>query len=75
LQAQQRKSASVVKVRQEAKQSDAEQQGEQEQGHLSYSGLDSPSSNSEMDSTSDVDGPESEEENPYPLDGKYTDEL
>jgi hypothetical protein len=35
----------------------------------------SPSPNSEMDSTSDVDGPESEEENPYPLDGKYIDEL
>ncbi|KAN0133045.1 plus-3 domain containing protein [Lactarius tabidus] len=29
----------------------------------------------DMDSTSDADGPESEEENPYPLDGKYTDEL
>ena len=28
-----------------------------------------------MDSTSDADGPESEEENPYPLDGKYIDEL
>ena len=32
-----------------------------------------------MDSTSDVDGPESEEddveENPYPLDGKYIDEY
>jgi len=32
-----------------------------------------------MDSTSDADGPESEEddveENPYPLDGKYIDEY
>ena len=28
-----------------------------------------------MDSTSDVDGPESEEENPYPLESKYIDEL
>lgn len=32
-----------------------------------------------MDSTSDADGPESEEdgveENPYPLDGKYVDEY
>ncbi|KAH9017356.1 plus-3-domain-containing protein [Lactarius deliciosus] len=29
----------------------------------------------EMDSTSDADGPESEEENPYPLEGKYIDEY
>jgi RNA polymerase-associated protein RTF1 len=29
----------------------------------------------EIDSTSDADGPESEEENPYPLEGKYTDEY
>lgn len=36
---------------------------------------DGPSPNSEMDSTSDIDGPESEEENPYPLEGKYIDEL
>jgi len=28
-----------------------------------------------MDSTSDADGPESEEENPYPLEGKYIDEY
>ena len=74
LQAQQRKSASAVKVLQEAKQSVAKQQGGQESVICPTLVL-RPSPNSEMDSTSDADGPESEEENPYPLEGKYTDEY
>jgi hypothetical protein len=74
----QRKSVNVVRARQRVKQS----VGKQSTWYLlSYSTLykllssHSPS----MDTTSDADGPESEEddieENPYPLEGKYIDEY
>ncbi len=74
----QRKSVNVVRARQRAKQN----VGKQSRWHrLAYSTLyqslskRSPS----MDTTSDADGPESEEdnveENPYSLDGKYIDEY
>ena len=74
----QRKSVNVVRARQRVKQS----VGKQSTWFLlAYSTLhqflskNSPS----MDTTSDADGPESEEddieENPYPLDGKYIDEY
>jgi hypothetical protein len=74
----QRKSANVVRVPRKGNQS-AGKLSEWRVFSLLYSGpnffLHSPG----MDSTSDADGPESEEddveENPYPLEGKYVDEY
>lgn len=74
----QRKSVNVVRARQGVKQS----VGKQSTWYLfvysaPYQLLSSRSPS--MDTTSDADGPESEEddieENPYPLEGKYIDEY
>jgi hypothetical protein len=74
----QRKSANVVRARQGVKQS----VGKQSTSYLfAYSTLYQllSSRSPSMDTTSDADGPESEEddieENPYPLEGKYIDEY
>ena len=78
LQVLQKKSVNVVRARQRVKQSVEKQSTWYLLAYYTlYQSL-SPRSPS-MDTTSDADGPESEEdgseENPYPLDGKYMDEY
>jgi hypothetical protein len=74
----QRKSANVVRARQRVKQSVGKQSTWYLLAYSSLYQLLSPRSPS-MDTTSDADGPESEEddieENPYPFEGKYIDEY